>query len=148
MHVQTILRLVATTLNLQGYLIRIFLSQKCNSAKIRFILGSKRYFNSAPICQRNITMQDDIEKIYAKLIAHESEIINLRQGYIVVNEKYTAALSSLRTLTISAAEAAKRACTAAERASIATTKCSVAAKEAANNSVIVAAEAAAARRTR
>ena len=52
-------------------------------------------------------MNDDIEKIYAKLVAHETEIINLRKGYMIVNERYTKALASLKELTSSAAEAAK-----------------------------------------
>jgi hypothetical protein len=40
-------------------------------------------------------MQGDIDKIYAKLISLETEVTNLRQGYIVVNKRYTEALSSL-----------------------------------------------------
>ena len=52
-------------------------------------------------------MNDDIEKIYAKLVAHETEIINLRKGYMILNERYTKALGSLKELTNNAAEAAK-----------------------------------------
>ena len=88
-------------------------------------------------------MNDDIEKIYAKLVAHETEIINLRKGYMIINERYTKALVSLKQLTNSAAEAAKKACLAAEKANFATAQCFTAAKEAANQSVIEAAEAAA-----
>ena len=68
-------------------------------------------------------MNDDIEKIYAKLVAHETEIINLRKGYMIVNERYTKALASLKELTSSAAEAAKKACLAAEHAKHATERC-------------------------
>lgn len=84
-------------------------------------------------------MQVELAKIYEKLVAHETEIMNLRKGYMVVNEKYTTALSSLRLLTVSAAEAAKRACVAAEKAFNATSKCAIAAKEAAGQLVIAAA---------
>jgi hypothetical protein len=75
-------------------------------------------------------MNDDIEKIYAKLVAHETEIINLRKGFMIVNERYTKALASLKELT-SAADAAKKACQAAEKAKIATEQCANAAREAA-----------------
>ena len=91
-------------------------------------------------------MADDIEKIYAKLIAHESEIMNLRQGYMIVNERYTQALHSLKELTDTAAHAAKQACIAAEQATISTRKCAEAAKKAADQQVIDAAEAAATKR--
>ena len=47
-------------------------------------------------------MQDKLEDIYARLIAHETEIMNLRKGYLVINEKYATALGSLRALTVSA----------------------------------------------
>ena len=46
---------------------------------------------------RNV--KDDIEKIYAKLIALETEVVNLRQGYVVVNTRYAEALGSLKHLT-------------------------------------------------
>ena len=88
-------------------------------------------------------MKEDIDKIYAKLVSLETEVTNLRQGYMVVNLRYTAALSSLKELTNSATLAAKKACIAAEQAAIATNKCAIAAKEAASKSVIEAAEAAA-----
>lgn len=84
-------------------------------------------------------MKDDIEKIYAKLIAHETEIINLRKGYMIVNERYTKALTSLKELTASAAEAAKKAALAAEHAKQATERCANAAREAASQSVVIAA---------
>ena len=88
-------------------------------------------------------MNDDIEKIYAKLVAHETEIINLRKGYMILNERYTKALGSLKELTNNAAEAAKKACIAAEKASIATAQCAHVATIAADHSVIQATESAA-----
>ncbi|WP_114636717.1 hypothetical protein [Polynucleobacter necessarius] len=59
-------------------------------------------------------MQEDIEKIYAKLVNLETEIQNLREGYIIISERYTVAISSLKSLTASALEAAKRAAVAAK----------------------------------
>lgn len=41
-------------------------------------------------------MNQEIEKIYAKLIDLESEVANLRQGYIVVNQRYAEAIGSLK----------------------------------------------------
>ncbi len=57
-------------------------------------------------------LKDDIEKIYAKLIALETEVVNLRQGYVVVNTRYAEALGSLKHLTHTSLEAAKRAAAA------------------------------------
>ena len=64
-------------------------------------------------------MKEDIEKIYAKLISLETEIANLRQGYMVVNQRYAEAIGTLKSLTASALEAAKRAAIAAEKALLA-----------------------------
>jgi hypothetical protein len=75
-------------------------------------------------------MEQDVDKIYAKLISLENEISNLRQGYMVVNQRYTETLNILMDLTNSAAEAAKKACLSAEQSAIATSKCSIAIKEA------------------
>jgi transglutaminase/protease-like cytokinesis protein 3 len=88
-------------------------------------------------------MKDDIEKIYAKLVSLEVEVTNLRTGYIVVNQRYADAMGSLKALTASALEAAKRAAIAAEKALLAAKSSATAAKLAASESVIDAAEAAA-----
>ena len=88
-------------------------------------------------------MKDDIEKIYAKLVNLETEVTNLRTGYIVVNQRYAEAMGSLKALTASALEAAKRAAIAAEKALLAAKSSATAAKLAASESVIDAAEAAA-----
>ena len=60
-------------------------------------------------------MDNELETIHAKLSALEAEVINLRQGYIVVNKRFTEALGSLKVLTIHASEAAKRAAASADR---------------------------------
>jgi len=61
-------------------------------------------------------MQNDIDKIYEKLLSLETELQNLRQGYVSLNQEYAAAVSSLNSLTINALEASKRAVIAAEKA--------------------------------
>ena len=88
-------------------------------------------------------MKDDIEKIYAKLVSLETEVSNLRQGYILVNAQYTKALAGLKSLTNSALEAAKRSAVAAEKALLAAKNSALAAKLAASEAVVAAAEAAA-----
>jgi len=81
-------------------------------------------------------MTSKIEKIYAKLLSLEAEVSNLRQGYIVVNQRYTEAIGALKLLTTSALEAAKRAAIAAEKALVAAKKSSDAANLAASKQVI------------
>ncbi len=85
-------------------------------------------------------MQEDIQKIYAKLVNLESEVLNLRKGYIIVNKRYADALSNLKSLTSSALEAAKRTGFAAEKALLAAKNSAKAAKLAASKEVIDAAE--------
>jgi len=48
------------------------------------------------------------QKIFAKLAELESEVADLRTGYLVVNKRYTEALSTLKTLTSLTLEAAMR----------------------------------------
>ena len=72
-------------------------------------------------------MKEDIDKIYAKLISLETEVSNLRQGYITVNARYAEALGTLKELTSSALEAAKRAAISAEKASRSAKNCATAA---------------------
>ena len=88
-------------------------------------------------------MKDDIEKIYGKLVSLESEVGNLRQGYITVNARYADALGTLKTLTSSSLEAAKRAAASAEKASLSAKNCATAAKVAASKAIVEAADAAA-----
>jgi hypothetical protein len=59
-------------------------------------------------------MSDDTDRIYAKLAQLELEIINLRQGYVILNKRYAEVLGTLKDLTLHAMEAAKRAAAAAE----------------------------------
>ena len=88
-------------------------------------------------------MKEDINKIYAKLLSLETEVQNLRQGYVTLNQQYAAAVSTLNSLTISALEASKRAAIAAEKALSAARNSAKAAHLAASKDAIEAAEAAA-----
>ena len=58
-------------------------------------------------------MSEDTDRIYVKLAQLEQEITNLRQGYVILNKRYGAALGTLKDLTLHAMEAAKRAAVAA-----------------------------------
>lgn len=64
-------------------------------------------------------MNKEIENIYSKLVNLETEVNNLRQGYAVINQRYSEAIGTLKNLTSSALEAAKRAAIAAEKALLA-----------------------------
>ena len=86
-------------------------------------------------------MKDDIEKIYTKLVNLETEVSNLRQGYITVNARYAEALGTLKALTSSALEAAKRAAISAEKASLSAKNCATAAKLAASEAIARAMDA-------
>ena len=88
-------------------------------------------------------MQEKIDKLYERLVSLETEVANLRSGYIILDDRYRKALASFRVLTLNAAEAAKRAARAAVLASDAAKQAAEAAKSAASDHVIVAAEAAA-----
>ncbi len=59
---------------------------------------------------------DSESLIFAKLSELESEIATLRSGYLVVNKRYSDALSAMKTLTSNSLEAAVRAALAAEKA--------------------------------
>jgi hypothetical protein len=39
---------------------------------------------------------DEIQKIYSKLVLLEAEVSDLRQGYLIINRRYTNALASLK----------------------------------------------------
>ena len=64
-------------------------------------------------------ISDAENKIYARLTELESEVVTLRDGYLVVNRRYSQALLSMKTLTNSTLEAALRAAAAAEKSSLA-----------------------------
>ena len=53
-------------------------------------------------------MNDEIKQILKKIIDLESEMTNLKEGYFNVNKNYVKSLTSLKTLTHYAADAAKR----------------------------------------
>ncbi len=87
-------------------------------------------------------MDEQTEKIYARLAAMDREIANLRQGYVIVNKRYTEALASLRRLITHATDAARKSSQAAQKAEIACRNAASAAHEAAEQHVISAAAAA------
>ena len=85
-------------------------------------------------------MKEDTEKTYAKLISLETEVMNLRQGYAVVNQRYLEALASLKLLTQNALEATMRATAAAEKAAFSSKSCARVAAFAARATVLESAE--------
>ena len=74
------------------------------------------------------------EQIHARLVALETEIMNLRQGYIVTNERYSNALIALRVLTTHSMDAAKRAAASAKKCVIAVQRALDAARQASDRS--------------
>src|SRR5690348_6682000 len=88
-------------------------------------------------------VNEETDKIYKRLAELEREVVNLRGGYVIVNNRYTEALSSLKNLTFHAKEAATRAAAAAGLSRDATRHSAAAAKDAAIHSAIAAASAAA-----
>lgn len=85
-------------------------------------------------------MNEEMDRIHSRLTQLEIEITNLRQGYIVVNERYNAAMESLRLLTTQATEAAKGAEAAAQHFGIASKSAAVVANDVAEKSVVTVAE--------
>ena len=81
-------------------------------------------------------MKEDTEKTYAKLISLETEVMNLRQGYAVVNQRYLEALGSLKLLTQNALDATMRAAAAAEKAAFSSKSCARVAAFAARSAVL------------
>jgi hypothetical protein len=61
-------------------------------------------------------MGDETERLYAKIVAQEREIVNLRGGYALIRGQLHAALESLKGRQTSAAAAMRRAAIAAEKA--------------------------------
>ena len=61
-------------------------------------------------------MTKGLAALSSRLLLIEQEVSNLRQGYAVVSARYIAALNSLKSFTVHAMEAAKRASLAAQRA--------------------------------
>ena len=66
-----------------------------------------------------MTSDEQIKKIFDKLSALESEVAALREGYVVVNKRYTQTLDSVKGLTANALEAAMRSAAAAENSALA-----------------------------
>lgn len=67
-------------------------------------------------------MNDEAEKLHAKLAALEKETANLRLGSIVTGRRYAEAQVSLKELTAISLTAARRAAVAVEKAVLATKK--------------------------
>ncbi len=89
-------------------------------------------------------MEQEAAKIYEKLAALETEVLGLRDGYLLVNKRYSETLHSLKSLTTDASEAAQRAAAAAEKSLLACDNAAKAASLAADNNALQAALAAAA----
>ncbi len=88
-------------------------------------------------------MTGEIERVYVRLAELEREIVNLRGGYAIVNQRYTDALASLKELTVHSKEAATRAAKSAERSAISSKFAAQAAAEAAERKLVEVANAAA-----
>lgn len=91
---------------------------------------------------RETRLTEENEKIYARLAELEREIRNLREGYSIVNRRFSAVLESLKELASNATAAAIRSA-AARKAADACTNAAKAAQVAADHAVIDAAESAA-----
>ena len=87
-------------------------------------------------------MTEENEKLYARLAELEREIRNLREGYSIVNRRFSAVLESLKDLASNATAAAIRSA-AARKSADACTNAVKAAQIAADHAVIDAAESAA-----
>ena len=81
----------------------------------------------------------DINDILEKIAFLDQEVATLRQGYVNSNQHYTEALASLNSLTVHAAEAARRAAKAADLALKAAQKSALAARESASLHIVSAA---------
>ena len=88
-------------------------------------------------------MNQETEKLYATLAALQQELTNMRQGYILVNQRYAQALDSLNALINSTAEAATLAAIAADKAVSEAANEALAARELAAKVVIATAKTAA-----
>lgn len=87
-------------------------------------------------------MTEENEKLYARLAELEREIRNLREGYSIVNRRFSAVLESRKDLASNATAAAIRSA-AARKSADACTNAAKAAQIAADHAVIDAAESAA-----
>ena len=63
-----------------------------------------------------LAMTDELKKIYSKLVLLETEVSDLRHGYVLINRRYSVVLTSLKDLTAHACESAKRSANAAIKA--------------------------------
>ena len=43
-----------------------------------------------------VAMSEEIKLIHSKLVSLETEVSDLRQGYIIINRRYTNALTTLK----------------------------------------------------
>lgn len=93
--------------------------------------------------ENSFMISDSEKKIFAKLATLETEITTLRDGYLVVNQRYSAALGTMKTLTALTLDAALRSATAAEKSALASKNAAAAAVAAASVPVIEAALSAA-----
>jgi hypothetical protein len=84
-------------------------------------------------------MSDEIDRIYTKLAHLEQEITNLRQGYVVVNQRFNESLLAMKLLTVASKEAAQRSAIAAKKALLSCQTAAIAATEAADHAVDTAA---------
>lgn len=64
-------------------------------------------------------MNKEMEQIHARMGELEREITNLRQGYVIVNQRYSESLLSLKELSSFTTQAAKRSALAADHALLA-----------------------------
>lgn len=88
-------------------------------------------------------MTEAEQKLYSKMEAIEHKLVNLRQGYLIVNKRYNEAIGSLKELTQHTMIAAKKAAEAALISRQAADRAAAAARLAADSHIIAAAEAAA-----
>ena len=74
-------------------------------------------------------MSNETDLLHSTLALSQNEVMNLREGYGIVNSRYSAALASLKKLTDNTTEAIKRAAAAAENAAIVSSDAAATAKK-------------------
>ena len=83
------------------------------------------------------------DTLYDRVVSIEKELMNLRQGYVIVNDRYNTAMGSLTTVTHHSVVAAQKAALSAQNSETAASNAAKAAQVAAEHDVVSAAQSAA-----
>ena len=85
-------------------------------------------------------MSEMNDPLYARVVSIEKELINLRQGYVIVNDRYNSAMSLLTKVSSHSVVAAQKAAVSARNSETAAGNAAEAAKIAADHAVLSAAQ--------